>query len=292
MRSPPRPPSGPLPSRSLTATSHVASVEPRLGVPTFFWAAPPPDGARSLRDQGLSVEQAARRHLFSHAALYRAQPAELAESPLVRLHDTGPGVIIASFEKRLGGVSVFRDRLHVAMNQRLELVALSGYLSPAALKDSSFRLAAPTAFAAAWLDLVGTPVESFSFRGGTLDDAGFQRFTSTSEQPFSGRAKKVLYPCRSGWCPPGTVGASREVKPGVVVELSASASTDPDGDPLRFAWTQTGLRRGDPGGRGHGGGHLHHALPPATGCGCTSSSGLFAGMLPLLRLALRRRRSR
>ena len=175
------------------ADGHVASVEPRLGVPTFFWAAPA-SSARSLRDQGLSVEQAARQHLFSHAALYRAEPAALAESALVRLHDTGQGVIIASFERRMGGVSVFRDRLHVAMNQRLELVALSGYLSPAALKQPSFRLAAPTAFATAWLDLVGTPVESVSFHAGALDEAGFQRFSATVEQPFAGRVKKVFYP--------------------------------------------------------------------------------------------------
>ena len=94
---------------------HVASIEPRLGVPTFFWAAPSPPGTPSPRKLGLDIEQAARRYLFAHAGLYRAQPAELAESPMVRLHDTGHGVIIATFEKRVGGVSVFRDRLHVAM---------------------------------------------------------------------------------------------------------------------------------------------------------------------------------
>ncbi|MDP2269894.1 MAG: myxosortase-dependent M36 family metallopeptidase [Archangium sp.] len=173
---------------------HVSSIEPRLGVPTFFWAAPPAPGTRSPRDSGLTAEQAARRHLFAHAGLYRAAAAQLAESTLVQLHDTGQGAIVASFEKRVGGVSVFRDRLHVAMNQRLELVALSGYLSPAQVKQGEFKLAAPTAFASAWSNLLGTPVDSSRFIEGQLDEAGFRLFTSTLEQPFTGRAKKVLYP--------------------------------------------------------------------------------------------------
>lgn len=178
---------------AIAGDGHVASVERRLGVPTFFWAAPPAPGTRSPRDQGLTVEQAARRYLFTHAALYRSAPAQLAEAALVRLHDTGQGAIIASFEKRVGGLSVFRDRLHVAMNQRLELVALSGYLSPASLKRGDFKLTAPTALATAWLSLVGAPIESHHFVEGAVDQAGFRRFTSTLEQPLSGRAKKVLY---------------------------------------------------------------------------------------------------
>lgn len=173
---------------------HVTSLEPRLGVPTFFWAEPPAAGTSSPRDSGLTAEQAARRHLFTHARLYRARSAQLAESTLVHLHDTGQGVVIASFEKRVGGVSVFRDRLHVAMNQRLELISLSGYLSPSEVKQGEFKLTAPSAFASAWLNLLGTPVDSSRFVEGQLDEAGFRLFTSTLEQPFTGRAKKVLYP--------------------------------------------------------------------------------------------------
>ena len=165
----------PLPESTKRFEGVVTSTERRLGVPTFFWAAPPPEGSRSPRDLGLSVEQAARRYLFAHAGLYRANPAELAEGALVRLHDTGEGVIIASFEKRVNGVSVFRDRLNVAMNRKLELVALSGYLPPVALKEARFKLAAPTALASAWFDLLGAPVESTRFLEGALDEAGFRR---------------------------------------------------------------------------------------------------------------------
>ncbi len=183
----------PLPDAASTFDGVVTGTEPRLGVPTFFWAAPPAPGTRSPRDLGLNIEQAARRYLFAHAGLYRADAAELAEAALVHLHDTGEGVIIASFEKRVNGVSVFRDRLNVALNPRLELVALSGYLSPASMKQSRFKLAAPTALASAWFDLLGSPVESTRFHEGSLDEAGFRRFTATTELPFQGRAKNVLY---------------------------------------------------------------------------------------------------
>ena len=114
--------------------------------------------------------------------------------------------------------------------------------------------------------------------------------------------------------PVAVVGASREVKPGMAVELNASASSDPDGDALAFAWTQTGgapvtlagadtavatftmPRQGDftfkvtvsDPANATGAAELTISAPKATGCGCTSSSGLFA--VPLVLLALRRRR--
>ena len=59
----------PLPDTANTFDGVVTSTEPRLGVPTFFWAAPPPEGSRSPRALGLSIEQAARRYLFAHAGL-------------------------------------------------------------------------------------------------------------------------------------------------------------------------------------------------------------------------------
>lgn len=83
--------------RALTdaaSEGHVTSLEPRLGVPTFFWAAPPAPGARAPRDAGLTAEQAARQYLFSHAGLYRTGAAQLAEAFLVQLHDTGQGAIV------------------------------------------------------------------------------------------------------------------------------------------------------------------------------------------------------
>ena len=68
----------PMGQRALTE-GRVSTTEPRLGVPTFFWAAQTP-APRSFRDMGLSPEQAARRHLFTHGELYRQDPKQLAEA--------------------------------------------------------------------------------------------------------------------------------------------------------------------------------------------------------------------
>mgnify|MGYP001579878117 CR=1 FL=1 len=110
-------------------------------------------------------------------------------------------------------------------------------------------------------------------------------------------------------------GESREVKPGEVVQLDASGSSDPDGEALAFAWTQTSgdavalsgadaavasftmpktgaltfsVTVSDPSSAtGEARQTLTAGAP--TGCGCTSSSGLFLPLLALL--TLRRRRA-
>ena len=55
----------------------ISSTEERYGVPTFFWAAREPN-QKGLASVGLTPEQAARRHLYTYAELYRFEPSKLA----------------------------------------------------------------------------------------------------------------------------------------------------------------------------------------------------------------------
>jgi large repetitive protein len=103
----------------------VAHAERRNSLPTFIWA----EGGPSLKDLGLTPEQAARRHLWTYAPRYRVSPATLAAAELWRVHDTGWGAVIVTFVQRREEVPVFRETLSVVMDRELRAVALTGYLS-------------------------------------------------------------------------------------------------------------------------------------------------------------------
>jgi hypothetical protein len=186
------------PLRDLVSTGRVSGVEKRLGVPTFFW--PALQQGASLRDLRLTPEQAARRYLFTYAPLYRFDSDVLASARLSRLHDLGQGAIVAQFEKDLNGIKVFRDELKVVMNQRLELVAVSGYLTPARRVLGSFQLAPETAVGVAYGDLTGKPLEGGALKPLSADGAGFGRYALTGEgTPV--RVRKVYFPLPSGLTP-------------------------------------------------------------------------------------------
>lgn len=181
---------GPLDAvtQRLVAGGRVSHVEPRLGVPTFFWAErqpSPPD----LRAVGLTPEEAARRALFTYAPLYRADPVALAEAPLKHVHDRGTGAVVVQFEHREGGVPVFHERLNVVLTQRLELVGLSGARAPFPWLRRDFKLAAETALAVAFEALSPEPVR---FHAEGLDAAGAQRFSAPTLS--MARAQQVLFP--------------------------------------------------------------------------------------------------
>jgi hypothetical protein len=127
----------PLPTElaRLVAEGRVSHTEPRLGTPTFVWA-PRVTNAPNLRAAGLTPEEVARRALFTWAPLYRAQPATLAESPLLHVDDPGTGAVIVQFAHRVSGLDVFHQRLTLVFSQRLELVALSGAHAALPLRDA------------------------------------------------------------------------------------------------------------------------------------------------------------
>ncbi len=182
-------------ARARIELGQVAHFEQRLGVPTFFWASR--DSSSPLRTMGVRPEQAARRYLFEYGELYRAG-ASLSEAPLVTLHDTGVGAVIASFRKEIGGVPVFRDQINVVMDQGLRLVAITGYLSPHGWDEQAapFSLAHGTAVALAVADLVGAPIEVASVSG-PRDAVGewwyFDLNTTSARLNQPSRARKVLF---------------------------------------------------------------------------------------------------
>jgi large repetitive protein len=210
----------------------VASVEPRLGVPTFVWATRAEPAVRSLRDQGVEPASAAQRALVQFGALYGLTPDRLADASLVRLHDLGSGAIVASFEKRVGTVPVFRDRLHVVMNQRLEVIALSGYLTPNQPTGAEFNLTDETAFRLALEEAVGGPVDSSQVVAGALDEASMRLFSVSPEVAHVGavaRAKRVYFNVPEGLVPAWYVELEAGPKQATSVDLQAWVISAVDG---------------------------------------------------------------
>ena len=196
-------------TRARVIEGQIASIEPRLGVPTFFWAARNPT-SHSLRDIGLTASQAARRHLFDYGELYRQDPARISEARIAQVHDLGDGAVIVAFQQDEGGVRVFRDELKVVMNQQLELVAISGYLTPERKHLGGFQLSPQTAIAAAYRDLAKLPIETSQIvpTGNVLEGDYLQFALTGREAPV--RARKVFFPTTLG------------LEPGFYLELQVS----------------------------------------------------------------------
>ena len=181
-------------ARARIEAGWISNQEPRLGMPTFFWAPRDPSQADTFREMGLTAEQAARRWLFLYGELYRQDPATLAAQPVQEVHDLGDGAIIVRFRKVSGGVPVFRDTLNVVMTQGLQLVALSGYLSPHD-QPREFQLAAPTAIAIALQDATGGWLSPSEVRAQQRVLGGWEQFTLvTTRAGGPARARKVLFP--------------------------------------------------------------------------------------------------
>lgn len=206
--------------RSLWRDGRVTSVEPRWGVPTFFWAGRPEQTA-DLRAMGLSPEQAARRVLMTHAELWRQVPAVLAESPVKHVHDVGDGPVIVTFAQTVQGLPVFRSELKVLLDRRLNLVAISGAHAPQSKVKGEFRLAETSAIANAWLDLTGRGLESDRLSRPSRDAHGDQWFQVVGEASTA-RTRQVLFPIAAG------------LEPAFYVELDAELAGTTDSDMFSY----------------------------------------------------------
>lgn len=199
-------------ARTALQLGQVTSTEPRLGVPTVFWAERQPRGARTLRAAGVTAEQAARRYLASHAELYRGAPARWAEAVAAGVHDRGPAhAVIVTFQQRVEGLRVFRDEVKVVMTGQLELVALTGYLTPAVRPLGSFRLSESAAVASAFADMTGQGLEADALQDlGERD--GYRRFALRGESSPA-RVRPTWFPLAGG------------LEPGLYVELDLASPT-------------------------------------------------------------------
>jgi len=115
---------------------------------------------------------------------------------LREVHDLGVGTIVVRFGAERGGVPVFRDELHVALDQRLALLGITGHMSPDldAPAKGGFGIGADSALAVALGDAGGDPWMSLR---PVEEQDGWRWFEGPGlGQPT--RVRRVYYPAPTG----------------------------------------------------------------------------------------------
>jgi len=158
--------------RAIPAGERVLHTEPRLGLPTFVWAA---FAGPTRTAPPAAWEEAAFQHLHRHLRLYRLRDEVLPQLRVDAVHDNGRGAVVVSLRREIDGIPVFRDTLKVVLDRQGELVALSGYLPGVDPASRHFSLDPAEALAAAAADLGAVlPPGAYVPRG--EDAAGFALF--------------------------------------------------------------------------------------------------------------------
>ncbi|MEA2236954.1 MAG: large repetitive protein [Thermoanaerobaculia bacterium] len=162
------------------------SSEPRFGVPTFLWGGQAqtvlngaPFKANPKTTPG-SAEGAARGYLGNVASLYNLGTDDVAAAPLSYIHDLGSGPVIVKLHQTIDGIDVFREEINVVMNQKLDLVAISGYIASQATPPNKgslgFTLGTASAAVNAVTDLTQANLSALSLISGGSHD-GYDYYT-------------------------------------------------------------------------------------------------------------------
>lgn len=180
------------------AEGRVSSRDEVLDVPRFTWA--DPETRKPWRELGLTPVEAARRALLAHATQLRLTPARIAAAVVTGVHDLHDDTaVIVTFEQRVNGRRLFHDELKVIMSARLEVVAISGALTPHLARRGEFSLAASTAITSALRDL-GPSVAALAPREFDTTEGGYTRW-ALEGAGVPVRTRPLYFPQESGVVP-------------------------------------------------------------------------------------------
>src|SRR5882724_2506244 len=207
---------------------HAATMqmEKRLGVPSFLFANAASAENKSQGTGSTPEEAAARGHMARFAELYHLDEYDISTCEVKGIHNTGRGAVVVQMRQRIDGVEVFRDEMKIVMNQKLELVAMSGYIPTwTKSRTGAFTLGPTQAVALAFQDLTDAQIETPSLEWRATRD-GFDFFTLDT-QTESGinlhmvepsRVKQVMFNLPEG------------LEPAYYLELNVSSPDSTDSD--------------------------------------------------------------
>jgi len=201
-------------------------VEKRLGVPSFLFANAESAQNKNQGTGRTTEESAARGHMAKFAPLYQLADYDLATAELKSIHNTGRGAIVVQLRQRIDGVEVFRDEIKVVMNQKLDLVAMSGYI-PTWTKGrtGAFTLSPAQAIALAFQDLTDAQINTPSLEWReTRDEFDFFTLDTQTESGINlhmvepSRVKRVMFDLPEG------------LEPAYYLELNVGSPDSTDSD--------------------------------------------------------------
>jgi hypothetical protein len=181
----------------------------RFGVPTFIWAGrntKSPALRPGSFGSGGPEEMAARTHLGHYAELYNLNAEDVETASVRFVHNIGKGPIIVKFYQQIGGLEILMEELNVVMNRKLELVAISGFISsmdtPSAQPGASWNVDERGGAIAAYKDLTGG-VLNFSQLKAEPSREGWDYFSSTVDVGLDIpiRMRKVFFHFPDGLVP-------------------------------------------------------------------------------------------
>ena len=191
-----------------------ASVDSRLGVPTFLW------GHASLAGQASKVASSlisaaetsdpvavARAYLTGLGAQYRLAAADAAQVPLLLTQAMPNGATLVKFRNRINDIEVFREEAAVLLSKDRSLVAIGGYVMSG---DGAYAFVRSAASAAAialsdWSFAEGIEsalialqhrdeYQHFGLAPGTLSEDGSQLVIPVRVKPVLFRLPERLVP--------------------------------------------------------------------------------------------------
>jgi large repetitive protein len=181
----------------------------RFGLPTFIWAGRN-TASPSLRPGSLGggrpEEAAARAHLGNYADVYNLNAEDVDNASVRFIHNIGKGPIIVKFVQKIGDVEVVLEEMNVIMNRKLELVAISGFISsqetPSAQPGANWNLDLRSGAAAAYNDLTSGQLNSTQLVPLGARN-GYEYFSSISDigLDIPIRMRKVLFHMPDGLVP-------------------------------------------------------------------------------------------
>jgi len=215
-------------THSFSKTGLPMASEPRFGVPTFVWGSQAlsvlngaPFKATPKTTPG-SAEGAARGYLGNVASLYNLGTDDIAAAPLSYIHDIGSGPVIVKLHQTIDGIEIFREEINVVMNQKLDLVAISGYIAsqstPPNKGSLAFSLGTATAAVSALNDVTQVNLSALSLVAtGSHDGYDYYNVSPASGVSLSApvRMKKVYFHLPEG------------LEPAYYIEVIGRNSTDP-----------------------------------------------------------------